>query len=188
MAKIIKKFGVEFFGTSLRIKIEDGFNIIGETDWNPKRGTQVYYFKDEQDWEMHRRSVFEAQYTFDKPVPFFEAELTGNVEIPTLTPTAKVATVRMEDIKTEPVMTVIEPVAETKEEVASEVLDTQTEADPAAPSMSQIVAIINEGKKVRFKDVADRLNVDPELVKNIITETPKSPVTIGQGGWVSVIA
>ena len=82
MSNIIKRFGIEFFGTSQRVRIEDGFDNIGETDYDSKRGTQVFKFKDEATWEKHRRGIFEAHHHFDKPVPFFEVEIIGKHDGP----------------------------------------------------------------------------------------------------------
>ena len=57
------------------------------------------------------------------------------------------------------------------------------------PTIEEIVTAINSTPdKKRFSDVAAILKTDPSIVRDVITTSPNSPVSIVNGGWVSVTA
>ena len=68
------RYGVEYLGVGRSIPVETGHHDIGRTDYDGKRGTQVFWFKDQAEFDQYKKEVFERPVGFSahSPIPVFE--------------------------------------------------------------------------------------------------------------------
>jgi hypothetical protein len=192
---VSKRFGIEFYDTGRSVTIESGSRPIGYTDYDSKRGTQVFWFKNEEEWNEHRRDVFDQQYPFQRPIPVFDAVIV-ETEVPN--PVAE-ETTEGDGISEEEAFALDFQVGKLLAAEGKACPDGASDATKAGycsytppienvrPTLEDIVTAHNSTPtKKRFSDVAKLLGVESEIVQQVILDNPSGNVTIHSGGWLSV--
>lgn len=206
------RVGLLYRSGGQKMTAEAGNVRLGTTTREPKYGDQVYWFKSIGEFEKYRADVFEMKHGHTPPVPVVElldapeslnvAEVVKGIcdgsrhlldeekealkqwligQYPATTEGPWIEDPAFGSSgEEEPVLTRSTPPFPTK---------VPPYSPPPPPPMLQVqdrerIFAAHAGRRIRLNDFAEELQMDPEALKNIITNDPRyrSPIV---AGWVS---
>lgn len=198
------RVGVMYRSAGSKVQVEAGHKCIGSTTRDLFTREQTYWFKSIAQFEANRADIFEARYGHSRPIPVFQLlDESGNVAPPvdvsgvikgivdgslklsdkdSQAITRHFAAMFASRVATGTVAApapMPKPVVITQEEVA-------IPPPPPPPGISHLAPAVfaaHNGRKIRLKEFAEELHMDPAMLRQVIESDSRFQV-IPSGGWV----